>query len=322
MKTLNIGIIGLGEIGQGHVDALLQVERANIVAVSDVNETVLDQTAKRMGAAGYKNYEELLAHPGLEAVVVALPDNMHRDACEKAAAAGKHILVEKPIAMNVEDSEAIINAAKAAGVKLMVGFTVRFFPQYAHARQLVQKGELGDIVSIFARRVNVITQPDRIKGRTGVMFFLGVHDFDAMRWVIGSEPVSVYCEAANSVESKYPIENETFSIVRFANGAVGCAHIGWYLPTQHPAGFDFKLDVTGNKGTLNLDMMRQGLEVYTIEGAKYPYMAAPLVAEDRAFVDCVLDDKPSPVSGEDGLVAVRMVNAALESIKTGKVVKL
>ena len=154
------------------------------------------------------------------------------------------------------------------------------------------------------------------------MFFLGVHDFDAMRWVIGSEPVSVYCEAANSVESKYPIENETFSIVRFANGAVGCAHIGWYLPTQHPAGFDFKLDVTGNKGTLNLDMMRQGLEVYTIEGAKYPYMAAPLVAEDRAFVDCVLDDKPSPVSGEDGLVAVRMVNAALESIKTGKVVKL
>ena len=154
---------------------------------------------------------------------------------------------------------------------------MRFFPQYAHARQLVQKGELGDIVSIFARRVNVITQPDRIKGRTGVMFFLGVHDFDAMRWVIGSEPVSVYCEAANSVESKYPIENETFSIVRFANGAVGCAHIGWYLPTQHPAGFDFKLDVTGNKGTLNLDMMRQGLEVYTIEGAKYPYMAAPLV---------------------------------------------
>jgi UDP-N-acetylglucosamine 3-dehydrogenase len=316
MKTLNLGVIGLGEIGQVHCSALAQLERAKIAAVAEVNEAVLSQTAARYGAEPYTDYKKMLSHPGLDAVVVALPDPVHRDACVLAAQAGKHILVEKPIAMTVEDSQAIIRAAEQASVKLMVGFTVRYFPQYVHAKQVVADGGLGEVVSVFARRVNVVTQPDRIKGRTGVMFFLGIHDFDAMRWVVGSEPVSVYCESATSVPSAYPVENETFSIVRFKNGAIGCAHIGWYLPTQHPAGVDFKMDITGSKGTLNLDMMRQGVAVYSQDGAKYPYMAAPLLAEDRSFVDCVLDDTPSPVSGQDGLVALRMVLAALESIKT------
>lgn len=322
MKTLNIGVIGLGEIGQAHLASLAQIERANIVALADINEATLEQSAAAYNAAAYTDYNEMLAHDGLEAVVVATPDHLHKDPCLAAAAAGKHILVEKPIAMNVEESEAIIAATDAAGVKLMVGFTVRYFTQYMHAKQVVDQGDLGDLVSVFARRTNLITQPDRVKGRTGVMFFLGVHDYDAMRWVVGSEPVSVYCESANSIESKYPIENETFSIVRFENGVIGCAHIGWYLPTTHPAGFDFKMDITGSQGILGLDMMRQGVEIHTTNGSSYPFMAAPLVAEDRAFVDCVLNDTPSPVTGHDGLVAVRMVLAALESIETNKPVKL
>lgn len=322
MQTLNIGVIGLGEIGQAHCASLAQIERANIVAVADINESVLESTANAYGATPYTDYNELLSHDGLQAVVIATPDHIHKEPCLAAAAAGKHILVEKPIAMNVEESEAIIAAAEDAGVKLMVGFTVRYFTQYMHAKQVVDQGALGDLVSVFARRTNLITQPDRVNGRTGVMFFLGVHDYDAMRWIVGSEPVSVYCESAKSVDSKYPIENETFSIVRFENGVIGCAHIGWYLPTKHPAGFDFKMDITGTEGILGLDMIRQGVEVHTTQGTSYPFMAAPLIAEDKAFVDCVLDDTPSPVTGQDGLIAVRMVLAALESIETGVPVKL
>ena len=203
----------------------------------------------------------------------------------------------------------------------MVGFTVRFFPQYIHAKARVAAGDLGTLASIFARRTNVITQADRIQGRTGVMFFLGIHDFDAMRWIVGAEPVSVYCEAATSLPSKYPIENETFSIIRFANGVVGCAHIGWTMPANHPAGFDFRLDVTGDQGVLNLGMMQQGVAVYTTKGAQYPTMADPLFAKDKAFVDAVLDDGPVPVSGHDGLVAVRMVNAALAVVVGGAITR-
>jgi predicted dehydrogenase len=236
MERLNIGVIGLGAIGQKHCSAIAVLERAKLCAVADINEKVLSSTAAQYGATPYTDVKELLKHPGLDAVVVATPDDLHRDACVLAAQAGKHVLVEKPIATTVEDAQAIINAAETASVKLMVGFTLRFSLHYMQARKAASDGTLGDLVSIYARRENVISQPDRLKGRCGVLMFLGPHDFDAMRWIVGSEPVSIYTQAATSVPSAYPIENETFSIIRFANGVVGCAQIGWFLQDKHPAG--------------------------------------------------------------------------------------
>lgn len=322
MEKLNIGVIGLGAIGQKHCTAVAALERARLCAVADIDEKALSATAARYDATPYTNVEEMLQHAGLEAVVVATPDDLHREACVLAARAGKHILVEKPIATTVEDAEAIIAAAEAASVKLMVGFTLRFSLHYQQAKKAAGDGTLGDLVSIYARRENIISQPDRLKGRCGVLMFLGPHDFDAMRWIVGSEPVSIYTQAATSVPSVYPIENETFSIIRFANGVIGCAQIGWSLPDKHPAGRDFKLDIIGNKGSLNLDQMRQGIEIYTQNGAKFPSVSAGLVDEDRAFVDCVLDDKEVPVTGQDGLAAVRMVLGAMKSVETSQPIDL
>ena len=322
MERLNIGVIGLGAIGQKHCSAIAALERATLCAVADINENVLASTAAQYGATPYADVNQLLEHPSLDAVVVATPDDLHRDACVLAAQAGKHILVEKPIATTVEDAEAIISAAETAGVKLMVGFTLRFSLHYMQARKAASDGTLGELVSIYARRENVISQPDRLKGRCGVLMFLGPHDFDALRWIVGSEPVSIYTQASTSVPGNYPIENETFSIIRFANGVIGCAQIGWFLQDKHPAGRDFKLDIIGNKGSLNLDQMRQGIEIYTQNGAKFPSVSAGLVDEDRAFVDCILDNKPVPVTGQDGLAAVRMVLAAMKSIETCQPVDL
>ncbi len=315
MKALNIGVIGLGNIGQKHCDALRQIRQASVVAVSDINVPVLDKTAASLNATPYADYKQLLQHPGLEAVIVALPDQLHRDPVVLAAQAGKHILVEKPIATTEADAKQMIQAAEENGVKLMVGFTLHFIPHYIQARNAVASGKLGDVVSIFARRLNVISQAERIGGRTGVLHFLGIHDFDMTRWMVGSEPVSIYTEASTSVPRTYPAENETFSIIRFANGVVGCAHIGWNLPNNHPAGRDFKLDIIGNKGALNLDLTSQGVQIFSGDGAKFPSTAPGLGEEDKAFVNCVLDDTPVPVTGQDGLVALKMVLAALESIE-------
>lgn len=322
MKTLNVGVIGLGAIGQKHCQVLSEIRQANIVAVADINEEVLEQTAKTYKAEAYKDYKKLIQHPGLDAVVVATPDDLHREPCVLAAEAGKHILVEKPIATSEEDAQAIIDAAEKANVKLMVGFTLRFVPHYLKTKAAVEEGKLGQMISIFARRLNVITQAERINGRCGVLHFLGIHDFDVMRWIVGSEPVSIYTEDSTSVERKYPQEDETFSIIKFANGVVGCAHIGWNLPANHPGGRDFKLDISGSQGSLNMDLASQGLKIYTTEGHKFPSTAPGLIEEDRAFVNCVLDDAPVPVTGKDGLVALKMVMAALESIEKKSVVKI
>jgi predicted dehydrogenase len=322
VKQLNIGVIGLGEIGAVHCDALMQIPQAKLLAVADIDEARAKQIAGQTGAQPYQDYKKLLARNDIDAVIIATPDHLHKEPCIAAARAGKHILVEKPLAMTLEDSNAILESVETANVKLMVGFTLRFFPQYQHAKTSIESGELGNVISLFARRTNLITQTHRLKGRTGVLFFLGIHDFDVLRWMVGAEAKEIYCVSAKHDQSAYDVEDETFTTIRFENGVIACAHIGWCIPEGHPTGFDFKLDITGTKGLLNLDMIRQGVEKHVAGHTSYPPMASPLIAEDRSFVDAILHNKNVPVTGEDGLKAVEMTLAALESIKTGKAVRL
>jgi predicted dehydrogenase len=322
VRQLNIGVIGLGEIGAIHCESLLQIPQAKLLAVADIDEAKAKQIAKQTGAQPYQDYKELLARNDIDAVIIATPDHLHKEPCIAAAKAGKHILVEKPLAMTLEDSEAILGAVQKANVKLMVGFTLRFLPQYQHAKAGIEKGELGKLISLFARRTNLISQAQRLKGRTGVLFFLGIHDFDVLRWMVGAEAKEIYCISAKHDRSSYTVEDETFTTIRFENGVIACVHIGWCIPEGHPTGFDFKLDITGTNGLLNLDMVRQGVEKHVAGHTSYPPMASPLITEDRSFVDAVLYNKNVPVTGEDGLKAVQITLAALESIKTGRPVSL
>jgi predicted dehydrogenase len=320
VKQLNVGVIGLGEVGALHCEALLQLPQVKLLAVADIDEARAKHIAGQTRAKPYQDYRELLARNDIDAVIIAMPDHLHKEPCVHAAEAGKHILVEKPLAMTLEDSEAILGAVEKAKVKLMVGFTLRFFPQYQHAKASIENGELGKLISLFARRTNLISQAQRLKGRTGVLFFLGIHDFDVLRWMVGAEAKEIYCISAKHDGSPYNVEDETFTSIRFENGVIACAHIGWCIPEGHPTGFDFKLDITGTNGILNLDMVRQGVEKHVAGHTSFPPMASPLIAEDRSFVDAILHGKTVPVTGEDGLKAVQMTLAALKSIETGKAV--
>lgn len=322
MKSLGIGVVGLGAIGGKHVSMLKNLREANIVGVSDLNQDLVNKTIAGTAIQGYTDYRQLLARPDLEAVIIATPDHLHKDITIEAAQAGKHILVEKPIATTVEDGEAMIDAANKANVKLMVGFTLRFVPHYVQARELIQSGKLGQIISVYSRRMNVITQADRLGGRIGVLHFLGIHDFDLLHWLLGVEPAQVYSAESTHVEKRYPQENETFNTFKFKDGTLVCAHIGWNLTIAHPGGRDFKLTVIGDKGMLDIDLASQGLQMYSESGSKFPSTAPGLDVEDKAFIDCVIDDKPVPVTGEDGIIALKMVLAAVESIAIDAPVKI
>ena len=322
MKSLGIGVIGLGAIGGNHVSMWKNLREANIIGVSDLNQDLVNKTIAGTTIQGYTDYRQLLAHPDLEAVIIATPDHLHKDITIEAAQAGKHVLVEKPIASTVEDGEAMIAAAKQANVKLMVGFTLRFVPHYVQARELIQSGKLGKIVSVYSRRMNIITQAERLGGRIGVLHFLGIHDFDLLHWLLGVEPDQVYSAESTSVEKRYSQENETFNTFKFKDGTLVCAHIGWNLTTAHPGGRDFKLTVIGDKGSLDIDLASQGLMMYSEFGSKFPSTAPGLDVEDKAFIDCVLDDKPVPATGEDGITALKMVLAAIDSIEKDAPVKI
>ena len=322
MERVRVGVIGLGEIGRAHCEAVRSLPQAELVAVADVDEALAGRVAAETGATGHTDHRRLLAQPGLDAVIVATPDQLHRDIVLDAAAAGVHILVEKPIATTLADAEAMSAACDAAGVLLMVGFTLRFFPQYVLARDAVTRGELGRAVSAFARRTNLTTQSARLGGRTGVLFFLAIHDFDVLCWILGSTPTRIYCAQSTSVPGPHPVEDETFTTIGFDDGSIACVHAGWRLPVSHPAGFDFRLDLTGSEGVLNLGMEHQGVTVIGAGGTRYPAFVDALVREDRAFVDAVRTGGPSPVPAADGITALRMVLAAEESLRTGLSVTL
>lgn len=317
--TTDIGVIGLGEIGQAHCEALAALPGVRLAAIADVDADRARSTAERFGATAHTDHRRLLAQEGLEGVVVATPDQLHRDAVVDAAEAGIHVLVEKPIATTLEDADAMIAAAERAGTILSVGFTLRHFPHYERLREEVRAGRLGTIISAFARRTNLVTQSARIGGRTGVLFFLAVHDFDVLRWILDDEPVSVHCAASTSVPGPHPVEDETFTIVRFAGGAVACVQAGWRLPTTHPSGFDFRLDLTGSEGVASLSMEHQGLTIVDGGGTSYPAFGDALLREDRSFVEAVRSGGPAPIPAADGRVALAMVLAAQRSLAEGTV---
>src|SRR5437773_84043 len=153
MDQVGFGVIGTGIVGGAwHAYVYSHSPKAKLVAVCDLNEQRANEVGQKYGARKvYTDYRELLANPEVQAVSIATPDFAHREIAVAAAEAGKHILVEKPIATTVEDAEAIVNAAKKAGVKLMVDFHNRVNPPFANAKQSIQSGELGKPAYIYAR---------------------------------------------------------------------------------------------------------------------------------------------------------------------------
>ncbi len=316
MEPAKLGLIGFGEIGRAHSDALAGISEADLVAVADPSEHARKQ-AESLGVKTFSTHAELLSEASIDGVIIATPDELHLEPSLDAAQAGKHILVEKPIGATVQDGQKIKEAAEKAGIKLMVGHTLRFFPEYNYAKTQVAAGELGQLVSVFARRTNVISQPKRIAGRISVLGFLGVHDFDALRWIIDSEPTRIYCENATSVTHGFGVEDETFTTIRFANGVIACLHCGWFVPDNHPSGFDFRLDVTGDQGIVNLDFANSVTVKHNATGTRQPLISTALAEECRPFATSILNDTAVPVSADDGIAAVKMACAAEQSVRTG-----
>ena len=190
------------------------------------------RAGQRTGAAAYSDFTELLRRDDLDAVSVCTPDGLHREPCERAFEGGRHVLVEKPIATTVEDAEAIVAAARRAGVVLLVGHCLRFDPRYDQARQAVARGELGPIQTIYTRRANTVAAQDRLGGRCTLPLFLGVHDYDVMRWLADSEVERVTAESKWGLlrEQGFPVEDANCALLRFASGVLGIAELNWILP--------------------------------------------------------------------------------------------
>ena len=310
MRTVNVGVIGVGAMGENHVRVYHKIEEANLVAVSDVSERALKKIEKKYGAKGYTEYSELLENPEIEVVSVCVPTTFHHNVVMEAIKNGKHVLVEKPIAFTLEEAEEMIAAAKEAGVLLATGHVERFNPAVRKAKELVDDGVIGDIVSAFAKRVGPL--PPRIKD-VGVAIDLAIHDLDIMNYLFDEEVTQVY-GSMNNILGDCEFEDHAEIMVNFDNESTGIIEVNWLTPYKRR-----ELELTGTAGIISVDYIQQSIEVYGKFAQDIQIKhEEPLKGELISFLNAVVNGTEPEITGEDGLKALKMVIAANRSSKEHK----
>ncbi len=342
MEQVGFGVIGTGIVGGAwHAHVYARMPEAKLVGVCDLNEERASDIAKKYNVGSvYTDYRKLLENPEIKAVSIATPDFAHREIAVAAAEAGKHILVEKPLATTVEDAEAIIAAAKKAGVKLMVDFHNRLSPPFVNAKESIQKQEIGKPTYIYAKLSNttwVATQMLPWASKSSALWFLASHMTDMAHWLLEDEPRRVYAVSRSGILKGMGVDTQDFhvAIVEFKGGAVVTLENAWILPETEPNVFNLKLEVLGSKGAIYVNTSdHRAIEKYTTESASLPdvmgitfggdspRMSGFVLEAIARFVDAVVHDSPVLATGEDGLMVTRVLTAVTESAATGRPVDL
>lgn len=329
-QPLGLGVIGVGTFGRLHARVFAEAKEARLVAVADLDEARAREVAETFDCTAYTDYREVLQREDVQAVSVCTTDRLHLAPVVAAAQAGKHILVEKPLATSVADCEVMIEAARSAGVKLMVGQILRFDPRYYAAYKALREGQIGELVHLFARRNNRLQSAERLADKTSVLFFLGVHDVDFFNWCIGRRVVRVYAEVSQRVLADSP---DTFlALIHYADGPIASLEVSWVLPPTYPGRLDARLEMVGTQGTIFVDGSGSEVEVHRagvnecLDTRYAPEVNGRLVGilrdELHHFIECIQTDRPPLVTGEEGRAAVAVICAIEESAATGKPVLL
>lgn len=343
MERTKVAIFGCGFIANIHMESYHRfVPGAKVVAVYGRNKEKAKAFAQTHGVdAYYDDIDELLQSCDCEVVDICIPNYAHYEACIKSAKAGKHVIIEKPIALTLEQADEMIAECKKAGKKLMYAEELCFAPKYERVRMLVESGAVGKLYMI--KQAEKHSGPhsrwfyDKELAGGGVMMDMGCHALAWFRWILGGNPKvkSVYASMA-TVMHNTDCDDNTVTMVEFENGVLGVAEDSW---AKH-GGMDDRIEVYGDKGVSYADLFRGNSALtYSTDGYDYAMEKAgsskgwTFTVYEEAFnqgypqelahfIDCVRNDLEPKVTGEDGKAVLEMIYAAYESAKTGKKVEL
>ena len=327
---MNIGVVGVGFMGQLHATTVKQSEAASLAAVIDLNVERGRSVAADLGVTHYGSVEDALGDGSIDAFIVALPDRHHVEAASTLLMAGKPVLVEKPMAHDLTAARAIASAAEAGATRLMVGQILRFDPRYAGAAKAVANGEIGEVLHAKAGRIASRLVGTRMNGTSSVLFYLGVHDADAIQWVTGHRATRVFSRAVSKLMPSLGVQSEDaiLSVVDFEDGSVGQLFNGWTRTENDPIGIDGRLEIFGTEGTIEVDVRDHGLKVFGKSGLQTPdalhwpevngLIQGDLSAEVRHFATALETDQPFVLTVEEAMRAVALNDAILRSVKSGE----
>jgi len=324
--NIRTGVIGVGSMGQNH--ARVYDEISNLVAVSDLNENQGRLLSERFNVNYFSDYKSMLSE--VDAVSISVPTSLHREVAENVSNAGVHLLVEKPLAGNTADAENIVSVALKNNVVLAVGHVERFNTIVEYARNKILEGEWGDIISLSASRFS--NYPARIHD-VGVLFDLTIHDVDVIRYLANSKIVSVSTVGGNFKNTEHE-DYINLSLV-FDDGKVGLCQTNWLTPMKVR-----ELNIITTNCFVNLNYLNQEVQhlrtkygdiqdsnlyqpsIEVIKSKTQLKSKEPLKRELIDFLESIEKKRLPLVSGQEGLEAVKIVEAGLESLLNNRVVHI
>lgn len=330
---MKVAVIGAGAMGRNHARVYSEMPDTRLVGVADQNCAIAQALTRRYGGQAYNDVRCLFDEQKPDAVSISVPTVFHREVALEAIDRGIHLLVEKPIAYTVHEAEEIIAAARASRVCLMIGHVERFNPAVIQLKVRMQRGELGRIFQIDARRQGPF--PARLTD-VGVVIDLAVHDLDVMTYITDARISRVFAETERRIHSTY--EDLLTALVRLDDGTVGTLTINWLTPTKIR-----ELLVTGERGMFRVDYLTQDLYFFenaTASGDEWETLRAlrgvsegsmmrhvvnkvePLRAELDSFLAAARGDSHVSVTGEDGLAALSVAQAIVTSGLEQRVITL
>ncbi len=336
-KKLKLGIIGAGGFSNHHLNAIQKLDCVEVLAISDiVLENAKTQAEKYNIPSYYQDHKELLARDDIEAVSLPLPDQVHAQITIDALKAGKHVLCEKPMALDLDECKEMIKVAEATGKQLMVGQVARYSPVFAKAKELIEKGALGTVYFIeseYAHDYSGIGGQGgwRVTPEREPIIGGGCHAVDLIRYLMGESPTEVSAYANNFALVDWPIHDCTIGIMKFPSGAIGKV----FTSTGCKRKYTMRTVVQGTKGTLIFCDSQPYLSFFKDNFTSLPElegvaqrvieMRIPaavdthnVAAEFKDFCDAILENKPVITDGREGMATVAVCTSIVKSFKTGK----
>ncbi|QJC52806.1 Gfo/Idh/MocA family oxidoreductase [Paenibacillus albicereus] len=339
MSKIKIAVFGCGAIAQRrHIPEYAENGLAELVAYADPILERAQEMADQYGGKAYASYEELLASEDVDAVSVCTPNHLHAEMAIYAANAGKHVLVEKPMAATAEEGEQMIEAARRNGVFLMVGHNQRLMPPHVKAKEILDSGELGRVLTFRTSFGHPGPESWSVDGAgswffrkdeavMGAMGDLGVHKSDFIRYLLDDEVAEVAGFIGTVDKKDTDVDDNASCLLRMKGGAIGTLVASW---TQYKGG-DNSTVLWCERGVMKIGTV-DGDEVIVepTEGLTQTYKVGAMATNEKqvpsgvidAFLDSISTGTPPAISGEEGLKSLKVILAAFESQRTGQFVKL
>ena len=337
MSRVRVAVIGIGVMGSFYARIVKESRGAELVAICGRSEGPVERAAKDLDVPAYANgsYGALFRKHEVDAAIIATPESEHVGPTVAALEAGAHVLVEKPLGSNAGEATKIVELAKQHDRLLMVCHHLRFDPRYYELKRAVDEGGLGRVINVYARRNPAASSPGRIAGRVTAPYWVGVHDIDLVHWITGKRSIKVFAKASGRSLDALGVDDCIVSTITLDDGSLFVLENSWATPPTNGNPRSFLMTLRGTEGIGEVEAYQHGFAAYTSDGDViarsgqiqfFPdlFGRATGVYRDMIdhFLDRVVDGGPPAVSGQDGVAAVRVADAIVESLEQDREVEI